>query len=60
LETYLLDKKKELVQTRYRMRIRLRANYDTPIRFVMQAANVCDRIDVLKTVDVKLGSKYTK
>ena len=59
LETFLTIKKNELALTRYKMRVRLRANYNTPIRFVMQAADICDRIEVLKTVDVRIGSKYT-
>jgi hypothetical protein len=42
------------------MRVRVRANHDTPIRFVMKAADVCDRIDVLKSVDVRIGSKVKR
>lgn len=60
LEGYLAAKKNELARSRYKMRVRLRANHDTPVRFVMQAATICDRIDVLKTVDVRIGSKYSK
>jgi biopolymer transport protein ExbD len=60
LEHYLLNKKNELAQTRYKMRVRVRANHDTPIRFVMKAADVCDRIDVLKSVDVRIGSKVKR
>jgi biopolymer transport protein ExbD len=56
LERYLQIRKDELARTQYNMRVRIRANYDTPFRLVMQAANVCDRIDVLKTVDVRIGT----
>ncbi len=60
LEGFLAAKKSELTRSRYKMRVRIRANQDTPVRFVMQAAAICDRIDVLKTVDVRIGSKYQK
>lgn len=60
LEGYLSAKKSELTRSRYKMRVRIRANQDTPVRFVMQVATICDRIDVLKTVDVRIGSKYNK
>ncbi|MDZ7292794.1 MAG: biopolymer transporter ExbD [candidate division KSB1 bacterium] len=65
LEQYLLAKRNELAKSRYKMRVRLRANHDTPIRFVMKAADICDRINsdtipVLKTVDVRISSKYTR
>lgn len=57
LEEFLLRKKNELAPTRYKMRVRLRANYDTPIRFVMRAADLCDRLEVAKSVDVRMGAK---
>lgn len=57
LEQYLQQTKINLEQSRYKMRVRLRANHDTPIRFLMKAAEVCDRLDVLKTFDVRIGSK---
>jgi biopolymer transport protein ExbD len=60
LEEYLRKKKNVLAQTQYKMRVRLRANYDTPVRYIMAASDVCDRVDVLKSVDVRIGSKYTK
>lgn len=58
LEGYLDAKKGELVRSQYKMRVRLRANHDTPVRYVMQAAAICDRLEILKTVDVRIGSKY--
>ncbi|MCG3158885.1 MAG: hypothetical protein DKINENOH_05532 [bacterium] len=56
LEQYLQQTKASLEESRYKMRVRLRANHDTPIRFLMKAAEVCDRLEVLKTFDVRVGS----
>ncbi len=57
LQTYLQDSKDKLAQANYKMRVRLRANHDTPIRYLMQAAEVCDRLEIIKTFDVRIGSK---
>ncbi|MDZ7267139.1 MAG: biopolymer transporter ExbD [candidate division KSB1 bacterium] len=57
LEQYLQQTRVNLEKARYKMRVRLRANHDTPIRFLMKAAEVCDRLEVLKTFDVRIGSK---
>ena len=58
LEEFLLGKKNELALTRYKMRVRLRVNFDTPIRFVMRAADLCDQLEVAKSVDVRMGAKH--
>lgn len=57
LEQYLLNKKNEFAQKRYKMRVRVRANYDTPTRFVMRAVDICDKIEVARSVDVRIGKK---
>ena len=57
VEQYLLARKSDLAQKKYKMRVRVRANYDTPTRFVMRAVDVCDRIDVARSVDVRIGKK---
>ena len=57
LEEYLLRRKNELALSRYQMRVRVRPNHDTPIRFVMKAAEICDRLEVVKSVDVRIGAK---
>jgi biopolymer transport protein ExbD len=57
LEQYLVNKKSELAQNRYKMRVRVRANYDTPTRFVMRAVDICDKIEVARSVDVRIGKK---
>lgn len=59
LASYIQKEKNRIARAGYRIRVRLRANHDTPMKFVMAAADVCDRVDVLKTVDVRLGSKVT-
>lgn len=59
LESYIQREKDRIARAGYKIRVRLRANYDTPMKYVMAAADVCDKVDVLKTVDVRLGSKVT-
>jgi biopolymer transport protein ExbD len=59
LESYIQREKNRVERVGHRIRVRLRANHDTPMKFVMAAADVCDKVDVLKTVDVRLGSKVT-
>jgi len=54
---YLLNRKNALTQNQYKMRVRVRANYDTPTRFVMHAVEVCDRLEVARSVDVRIGKK---
>lgn len=56
VQAYLQNTKERLAKANYKMRVRLRANHDTPIRFLMQAAEVCDRLEILKTFDVRIGS----
>lgn len=57
VEQFLVKRKNELAQGRYKMRVRVRANYDTPTRFVMHAVDICDKLDVARSVDVRLGKK---
>ena len=54
---YLLNKKNELTQNKYKMRVRVRANYDTPTRYVMHAVNICDQLEVARSVVVRIGKK---
>ncbi len=54
---YLMNKKNALTQNQYKMRVRVRANYDTPTRFVMYAVDICDRLEVPRSVDVRIGKK---
>jgi biopolymer transport protein ExbD len=60
LETFIQEEKSRIVHLGHKMRVRLRANYDTPIKFVMAAVEACDKAGVLKTVDVRIGSKFKK
>jgi biopolymer transport protein ExbD len=59
LARYLTQKKAELTDAGYTMRVRLRANFDTPIRYVMRAADLCDRLQILKSVEVRKGVSVT-
>lgn len=60
LESYIQREKDRIGRVGHKIRVRLRANHDTPVKYIMAAADVCDKVDVLKTVDVRLGSKVTK
>jgi biopolymer transport protein ExbD len=60
LESYIQTEKNRIARVGHKIRVRLRANHDTPVKYIMAAADVCDKIDVLKTVDVRLGSKVAK
>ncbi len=59
LARYLELKREELAESRYTMRVRIRANFDTPIRYIMRAADVCDRLQLLKSVEVRRGVAVT-
>ena len=56
---YLEIKQAELAKNRYTMRVRIRANFDTPIRHVMRVADLCDRLRILKSVEVRNGVAVT-
>lgn len=61
-----LDALKNYIQQRFnfyrarhvKMRVRYRANYDTPVRYTIQAAQICDQLGIVKGIDVKLKSKF--
>ncbi len=59
LENYIQREKDRIARAGHKIRVRFRANHDTPMKYVMAAADVCDKVGVLKTVDVRLGSKVT-
>lgn len=57
LESYIQREKDRVARVGHKIRVRLRANHDTPVKYIMAAADICDKIDVTRTVDVRLGSK---
>jgi len=50
---YLRNKKNELEQNGARIRVRLRAAWNTPIKHIMTAADVCDNLGIQKGIDVE-------
>ena len=57
LRAYILDQKQHYERMQARIRIRYRANYNTPVRYTIQAASLCDQLGVVKGIDVRLKSK---
>ena len=54
LRRYLSIRKDRLGADNYKVRIR--ANYDTPTSFVIPVANLCDELEIRKSIDVELVS----
>ena len=53
LKQYILTKKREFNTQNSRMRIRIRSNWDTPIKYTLWISELCDKIGVTKGVDVE-------
>ncbi|MEX0773935.1 MAG: biopolymer transporter ExbD [Balneolales bacterium] len=51
LEDYIQSKKNELGDD---LKVRIRANHDAQVRHAIAAAQICDRLEVKKAIDVKL------
>ncbi|MEX2640093.1 MAG: biopolymer transporter ExbD [Balneolales bacterium] len=54
LESYIQAQKNSLGDN---LKIRIRANYDTPVSHAIAVARICDRLEVKKAIDVKLLSR---
>ena len=50
---YLRNKKNEFERNGVRMRVRLRAAWNTPIKHIMTAADICDNLKIPKGIDVE-------
>ena len=50
---YLQGKAAEVRQSGDELRVRIRSNFDTPIKFTMAAADICDNLQVQKGIDVR-------
>lgn len=52
LKQYILSKKKEFETLNAKVRVRIRSNWDTPIKYTLWISELCDRLHVKKGVDV--------
>ena len=50
---YLQGKAAEMRRSGDELRVRIRSNWDTPIKFTMAAADICDNLQVQKGIDVR-------
>ncbi len=53
LKNYLLGKKREFRNQKADMRVRIRSNWDTPIKYSLLISEICDNMKVNKSIDVK-------
>ena len=58
LREYILEIKKLYESKNVKIRVRYRANWDTPVRYTIQAADLCDRLGIVKGIDVRLKTKF--
>lgn len=57
LQNYIIMKRNELTALKLKMRIRIRSNWDTPIKYSFWISELCDRVGVAKGLDVKKVEK---
>jgi len=53
LYAYLRQAVQEAVGNGDDLRVRIRSNWDTPIKFTMAAADICDHLNIRKGIDVQ-------
>jgi len=54
LRRYISELKRRYISRNLALRIRIRANWNSPIRYTIQAAEICDQLGVPKGIDVRL------
>lgn len=57
LKFYIVTKHAENVRNKVDTRVRIRSNWDTPIKYTIAVANVCDMLQIPKGMDVVLNSQ---
>ena len=57
LYVYLKDELAEVHGRGDEMRVRIRSNWDTPIKYTMAAADICDNLGIVKGIDVRRGRR---
>ncbi len=50
---YLKNKTQESVSQNEELRVRIRSNFNTPIKYTMAAADICDELGIPKGIDVR-------
>jgi len=50
---YLKDKADEVKKANGELRVRIRSNWDAPIKLTMAAADICDNLNIAKGIDVR-------
>jgi biopolymer transport protein ExbD len=54
LKFYIVTKNTENIQNKIETRVRIRSNWDTPIKYTLALANLCDYLGIPKGIDVVL------
>lgn len=57
LQEYIIKKRVELASIKRKMRVRVRSNWDTPIKYSFWISELCDQVGVPKGLDVKKVDK---
>jgi len=57
LKYYIVTKYEENLKNKIDTRVRIRSNWNTPIKYTLAVANVCDLLQIPKGVDVILENK---
>lgn len=57
LQNYIIMKRNEFQALKLKMRIRIRSNWDTPIKYSLWLSELCDQVGVAKGLDVKKVDK---
>ena len=53
LKIYIEYKQKEYESKKSQMRVRIRSNFNTPVRYTVMLANLCDILNIPKSIDVE-------
>ncbi|MBN1351369.1 hypothetical protein JXJ21_18270 [candidate division KSB1 bacterium] len=53
LKNYILFKQQEFVEKNAKIRIRIRSNFNAPVKYAIILANLCDDLNIPKSIDVE-------
>lgn len=54
---YLREKSGAVRDQGESLRVRIRSNWDTPIKYTMAAADICDNLGIVKGIDVRRATR---
>jgi biopolymer transport protein ExbD len=57
---YLRKQAKQAASRSEKLRVRIRSNWDSPIKYTMAAADICDELNIPKGVDVHRKGGFQK